>query len=297
MKPTIAVILVLLVACGPQSRRGGPGPGDDDGLVDSPPAVGPEICDDGVDNDGDGKVDCSDVDCSGIGNCPVCGQVDNPEGQPLVLPDGINSGKTCSTDVDCAGSMQNGQATPNCISKECHASYVSTLNFVGFPANTTLDDPNKLLKVCVTMEHSWLRDLQMELIAPNGTVIILDKWHDRTTLEEIYLGQANDSDDDATPVPGVGMEYCWTPTGQYEMINQQSGAVAPTTQSWNSHTVLSPGDYKSSSPWTAFTGVPLNGMWSIRVTDLWGIDNGYIFKWSIAFDPSLVSDCAGPIIL
>src|ERR1041385_7050068 len=183
MKTALAGILVLLVACGPQSRRGPMG--DDDGLVDSAPVVGPEICDDGIDNDGDGKVDCSDVDCSGIGNCPVCGQVDMPEGQPLVLPDGVSSGKVCSTDADCSSTP----ATPNCISKECHASYVSTLNFVGFPAGANLDDPTKLLKVCVTMEHSWLRDLQMELIAPNGTVVILDKWHDRTTAEEIYLGQ------------------------------------------------------------------------------------------------------------
>ena len=41
---------------------------------------------------------------------------------------------------------------------------------------------------------------------------------------------------------------------------------------------------------------PLNGEWTIIVTDLWPIDNGFMFEWSIAFDPSLVVDCEGPII-
>ena len=41
----------------------------------------------------------------------------------------------------------------------------------------------------------------------------------------------------------------------------------------------------------------LNGKWTMRVTDLWPIDNGFMFNWSITFDPSLVDDCNGPIIL
>ena len=30
--------------------------------------------------------------------------------------------------------------------------------------------------------------------------------------------------------------------------------------------------------------------------DKWGIDNGYIFDWSIAFDPTIVSTCDDPVI-
>ena len=40
----------------------------------------------------------------------------------------------------------------------------------------------------------------------------------------------------------------------------------------------------------------IDGMWRFRVTDLWEIDNGYLFDWSIQFDPSLVTSCSGPII-
>ncbi len=168
--------------------------------------------------------------------------------------------------------------------KECHDSYNSQLNFIGFPDGATLTDPSKLLKVCVNMEHSWLRDLQMELITPSGAVFILHKFADRMG-GETFLGNANDSDNAANPVPGTGMEYCWTPTAPTTMMMAASGGTLPA------------GDYKSDAPWSALSGAALNGTWEMRVTDLWGIDNGFLFAWSIKFDPSLVSDCAGPIIL
>lgn len=35
-------------------------------------AAQPEICNDGIDNDGDGNIDCGDPDCAGIDDCPGC---------------------------------------------------------------------------------------------------------------------------------------------------------------------------------------------------------------------------------
>jgi hypothetical protein len=273
-----ASLCFALVACGPAQRPGG----DDDGGDDDP--TGAEVATDGLDNDGDGRADCSDPKCSGIDGCPVCGAVENPEATPLSLPDGISSGTMCSTDANCTDIQM-----PNCVAKECHASYNSALNFIGFPTDAKLTDPSKLLKVCVTMEHSWVRDLQIELITPDNGVFILHKFVDRTG-GELFLGMANDLDDEANPVAGTGMDYCWTPTAGYEFL------TAPTT-TMGGHATLPAGDYKSIAPWSALTGASLNGIWEMRVTDLWGIDNGFLFKWSIAFDPSLVSDCAGPIIL
>lgn len=282
------VVLLGIAACGPGTRNDENG----NGAVDAASSSGPEVCDDGFDNDSDGRSDCSDVDCSGIGDCPVCGKVENPEAAPLALPDGVSSGAVCSTNAQCTTA-----AAPNCVADECHASYTSTLNFIGFGQGAKLTDPSKLLKICVNMEHSYLRDLQMDLITPDGNVFMLDKWYDRTTAEEIHLGNANDLDDNSTPVPGTGMQYCWTPTATNEMINYMTGAVAPTTMMSGGEKILSPGDYKSTTPWGALTGTSLNGMWTMRVTDLWVEDNGFMFSWSISFDPSLVTDCGNPIIL
>jgi hypothetical protein len=294
-KRLLACCLLVFAACGPHARRNDGTGGDDDDTADGVDAaipLGAELCGDAIDNDGDGRADCSDTDCSGVGDCPVCGEVTLPEATPLALPDGVSSGSMCSTDAQCGGT------TPNCVAKECHASYASTLNFVGFPQGATLTDPTKLLKVCINAEHSWLRDLQIELLPPGGGVMILHKFIDRAG-GEIYLGGANDSDPDDAPVPGTGLEYCWTPTATVETLKDDGtpGGTPGPTQAYGSHQQLTPGDFKSVAPWAALTGVELNGAWTMRVTDLWGIDNGFMFKWTIQFDPSLVSDCAGPIIL
>lgn len=288
------VLLAGVTACGPTGR---PGAGDDDGNtgVDATP-TGQEVCTDAFDNDGDGRADCSDVDCSGIDGCPVCGAVENPEAQPLALPDGVDAETgnppVCSVDADCTNAV-----APNCVAKVCHASYDSELNFVGFPAGATLTDPNKLLRVCVTMEHSYLYDLQMELLPPNGTRFILQKYNtDRDDADKIFLGQANDGDPVSAPVAGTGAKYCWTPSSTTPMADgPMIGPTQPIAGSiWP---MLTPGDFMSDSPWASLANVPLNGVWDLRVTDLWALDNGFMFSWSIEFDPSLVSDCAGPIIL
>jgi len=281
--PSLAA-LVLSAACGPTDRRT-PGVGDG---PDGGPGTGAEVCTDGQDNDGDTRTDCGDPDCSGIDGCPICGNVENPEVTPLALPDGISSGAVCSVDADCGGS------TPNCVAKECHASYASTLDFIGFAPNATLTDPSQLLSVCVTMEHSYLRDLQIELIPPSGSVFIMHKFVARSG-GEVYLGQANDADSPASPVPGVGAEYCWAAGAPVPMLT--GGNQAGPTQPFSGASELVPGTYATIAPWLALQGTPLNGTWTMRVTDLWGEDNGYMFQWSIKFDPALVSDCAGPIIL
>ncbi len=55
------------------------------------PCGGAEICDDGVDNDGDGQIDCRDVDCAGDPACIVPAEV---------CDDGIDNDG--DGDIDCA---------------------------------------------------------------------------------------------------------------------------------------------------------------------------------------------------
>jgi len=282
--------LTLTAACGPIDRDRAAS-GEQEG-VDGGASGGavPEVCGDVVDNDVDGRTDCADPDCSGREGCPVCGSVEAPQAAPLALPDGVSDGVTCSTDADCTS-----PSAPNCVAKECHGSYTSTLNFVGFPANATLTDPAKLLSVCVNVEHSWMRDLQVELIPPSGAVFTMHKFVARTG-GEVYLGMANDSDTGANPVPGTGAAYCWANAAPVPMLTG-ANIAGPTTYLTGGISMLKPGTYASIAPWLSLQGTPLNGAWTIRVTDLWGADNGFMFSWSIKFDPSLVASCDGPIIL
>jgi hypothetical protein len=300
LRRTIGIIsslgfVLVFAACGPGARGGGGGGNDiDAGQNCAAPSAEntPAACSDGIDNDCDGVVDCSDPDCSGVGSCPVCGMAQHPLGAPLALPDGI-VGTACTTSATCSG------GTPNCVESECHGSYNSKLHFDGFAANQTFTAVSNIQSVCVTMEHSWARDMEIALIAPSGQQVIMHKFLGRTG-GEIYLGQANDCDSDATPVPGVGAEYCWTPTAvKPTMLGYaDSGGAMASAPSCLSGTAeeMPPGDNSAADPWTNLVGATLNGDWQIQVTDLWPIDNGYIFQWTIAFDPSIVQDCSGPII-
>ena len=81
------------------------------------------------------------------------------------------------------------------------------------------------------------------------------------------------------PAPGVGWDYCWTPNATNGTWTEYVWAFSPDT--------LPSGDYSTYQPLTDLIGCPLNGEWTITVTDLWTRDNGWIFSWSLNLDPSL----------
>ncbi len=159
--------------------------------------------------------------------------------------------------------------------------YKTEISFTNFSPGQTLTNINDIVGIFVTMEHSWMRDLEITLTCPNGQSAILHD-HAGQTGGEVFLGVPNENDEGMlNPIPGTGFEYGWSPTPQYN-------------QTWiqyaNTHTsvgTLPAGTYKPFQPLSNFIGCPLNGDWEIEVCDLWSIDNGYIFSWSIDFDQSL----------
>ena len=288
-------VCVALAACGPTARNGSGGPGGDNGVDSGSGTPGncvpsdentPATCSDGIDNNCNGVIDCADPSCSGIGSCPVCGMAEHPTGSPVQLPDGI-VGNACTTSTTCPA------ATPNCVEAECHASYVSKLHYGGFGSTQTLTAASNILSVCVNISHEWSRDVEISLQAPSGQLIRLQKFLGRSG-GEIYLGHPTDSDGDGSGTE-AGADYCWKPTAtKPPMLDYVNGGGAMLD--YMTHPELPPGDYASADPWTGLVGATLNGDWQIVVTDLWPIDAGVIHQWSIAFDPTIVQDCSGPII-
>ncbi|MCL4282455.1 MAG: PKD domain-containing protein, partial [Flavobacteriales bacterium] len=148
--------------------------------------------------------------------------------------------------------------------------FPTTLTFTQFAPGQTLTNVNQLLDICVNMEHSFMGDLIIRIISPNGQTVVLHQQGGGGT----YLGVPVDND--ATPnIQGTCWTYCWSPTATNGTWAANSGGTLPS------------GTYESVNPLSGLLGSPLNGTWTFEICDMWGIDNGFICDWSMEFDPAL----------
>lgn len=125
--------------------------------------------------------------------------------------------------------------------------------------------------ICLTMEHSFMGDLVIELVCPNGQSAMLHQQGGGGT----FLGEADDLSLDA---PGICWTYCFTSdavNGTWVDHSQVGDALIPVPNG----NALEPGDYSPVQPFTELIGCPVNGAWTVRITDLWAADNGYLCNW------------------
>lgn len=183
------------------------------------------------------------------------------------------------------------------------ASYTSDLTISGFQAGQTITSVDQIVSICATMEHSYANDLTIELMAPNGQTIVLKNVGptggaiNACNLGEPVASGPVDSWNNSNTTPGIGYQYCWDATPTYPTMNAmiQAGAPGPppqytyTTQVGNTYTdyYLPAGSYTPVQSFTGLIGAPLNGTWTIVVTDNYALDNGYIFDWSISLQADL----------
>lgn len=159
------------------------------------------------------------------------------------------------------------------------ALYETSVFFSEFPPDRVLNDPSEILSICANMEHSWMRDLRIELTCPSGQKVVLVNQEEAG--EEVFLGQPFENDELLpVPIPGKGFTYCWDAGAPNGTWLQYANANQPQT--------LPAGTYDSFEPLSGLIGCPLNGEWVLSVQDLWEIDNGYIFWWNIQFDETLI---------
>lgn len=180
-----------------------------------------------------------------------------------------------------------------------HAAYYGTgaplpddvgqaLNFdlevTGFAPGSVVASTDDLVAICADLEHSFMGDLVLELICPDGNGMALHVQGGGGT----YLGAANDLDD-AAPFPGACWHYCWSPTATNGTWYENSVEGLNTTQLAGDpeRPALVPDTYEAVGSWDELLGCPLNGLWRFRTVDLWGADNGYLCSWEIQFNPSL----------
>ena len=182
-------------------------------------------------------------------------------------------------------------------------SYTSNLVFAGFSPGQTLQNAADILKVFAEIEHSYLGDLNIVIKCPNNSSVTLKSYPGGTST---FLGEPIDNN--AAPIPGLGYMYHWKSTGTTTMLGAAGTYSHNFTDVLNNyysnHAYIPPSSaypatstasapfplvtYLPETPFTTFLGCPLNGSWSITVTDNLGIDNGFIFSWGIDFDPAIL---------
>lgn len=205
------------------------------------------------------------TDASGCANSTVVGVSQN-DGEAVALPDGTG------------------------------ASYQSTITFNQFPQGATIESPSDLVFVDLNLEHSYSGDLDIALICPDGTRINLLSFPSG-------LGSTNFGEPFATnPVDGESSDLTPGIPYTYRFVANAANGTIPafdaTAPSYIYTTVPSEltgetftytdtyipaGEYEPVEPFASLVGCPLNGEWTIEVTDNLGLDNGWLFGWSIGF--------------
>lgn len=157
--------------------------------------------------------------------------------------------------------------------------YQTSLIFNDFNPGQTLTSLNQLIDICVTMEHSYMGDLNISIECPNGNTVNL---HQYSGGGGTFLGEPIDIDIDLSP--GLGYQYCFTPTSTQtwtQAVNVGNVSLI------NGNATLPPGNYAASQSLSGLIGCPLNGTWEIEICDNLAIDNGYIFSWGMQLAPSV----------
>ena len=215
-------------------------------------------------------------------------------GDTIFLPDGVPCNGTCS--------------------------YLSPVVFEDFASSAKVTSANDIFYVRLAIEHSWIGDIYIRLICPNGQYATIMRyggsgstsclaniptadrgWQGSPGPTSSYFGlyyepDGSDKCDPSQSPIGTCWNYCWsnnTTQGYqyacgngwvYESCNHINGNYVSATDTANMTNVYHPDD----NFFTKLQNCPLNGQWAIEVIDAWGGDNGYICGWELALNPNLV---------
>ncbi|MEX1193272.1 MAG: PKD domain-containing protein, partial [Brumimicrobium sp.] len=188
-----------------------------------------------------------------------------------------------------------GVVTPVEVIKECTppvsgqtflpdgsgVSYETSVTVDCFDPSETITDPNDIEDICIDMEHSYIGDLEIVIICPNGQEMLIMDYPNGGG--GTFLGNPWDGAQQANGA-GDGLTYC------FDNINNNGTLVnGPTQAATNTagNTIL-PGTYEPVGTFNDLVGCPLNGDWTIEVTDNLGSDDGYVFEWGLNFDGTII---------
>ncbi len=138
----------------------------------------------------------------------------------------------------------------------------------GFNASQTIQSATDIDEFFINFEQSFMGDLVISFICPNGQSIIVHQQGGSNT----FLGEPIDINGPADP-PGIGYDYSWSPSATIGTWASNSGLG-----------ILPSGIYNSVQPFSNLVGCPYNGNWIIEICDVFASDDGWLFNWGLDFN-------------
>ncbi|TSJ42511.1 PKD domain-containing protein [Fluviicola chungangensis] len=173
------------------------------------------------------------------------------------------------------------------------ASYSTSITTNCYSPSATVTTATDITNICLNMEHSYSGDLSMQIICPNGQSVSLITYPSGTGSANLGTPWATSTVDGSstTTTPGVGANYCFATGGTAWATGYASGGtfVSGNGPGTYTDTYMPAGTYAPMQSFAGLVGCPLNGSWTIQVTDNLASDNGYIFNWDINFNAALLS--------
>ena len=201
-------------------------------------------------------------------------------------------------------------------------SYRSHVTFSGLDNSVQIRTVEDIKFVRLNIEHSFIGDLYIGVVCPNGQRASLMNWSgsgssncddevpagSRTwaagsnVYGSTYLGAAYDYSDysykcDSTSsdnAPGTGWNYCWSSsnTHGYQYASGDGRIYRSANRSGYSidSSIVAQGRrfYRPDQSFQQLVGCPVNGTWYIEVIDAYSGDNGWVFDWELSLDETLV---------
>lgn len=157
----------------------------------------------------------------------------------------------------------------------------------------TIESSDDIQSIILKIEHSYMGDLEIKIICPNLQSTMI---HAQPNGGGVFLGSPIDDNGGCSPnllLAGTGWNYAWSETTTlgytYHGTPPNYLHLGQTTRCDSTDLSNKTNFYKPMQSFSSLIGCPINGVWSIQICDRYGIDDGYLFNWSLNLNPNLVA--------
>ncbi len=187
-----------------------------------------------------------------------------------------------------------GSGSSAALPDTTHTPFESSIDLTGyFPAGSKVR-ASCLPKVTLNLEHSWAADLQIYLIAPSGQQIYLFNGYGDDRIGNEFFGycvKGSEGTGPGCPAPyhiQQDGQYNWYDNNALTTFNQACSDYAGPCQTGSYFKQNQ--TYKPYQDFTNLIGADLNGVWTLRIIDNMGLDDGHLESWMLSFPSECYSD-------